>query len=136
MIPPEFDYTAPLNEQFAYRLVAVYREEDLTNGIETRHSWFKRWNLDLIEAACAKEGLQSPNRFEMERSLPETDFQSIELRDTKGGGKATLKDITLTLGGKHKVHLLLVIPNKRTGPGPTKGWHQATMWNVHTWTME
>jgi hypothetical protein len=23
-----------------------------------------------------------------------------------------------------------------TGPGPTKGWHQATMWNVHTWTME
>jgi len=42
----EFDYTAPLNDQFAYRLIAVYREEDLTNGIETRHSWFKRWNLD------------------------------------------------------------------------------------------
>jgi hypothetical protein len=34
------------------------------------------------------------------------------------GGKATLKDITLTLGGKHKVHLLLVVPNKRTGPAP------------------
>jgi len=42
----EFDYTAPLNDQFAYRLIAVYRDEDLTNGVETRHSWFKRWNLD------------------------------------------------------------------------------------------
>ncbi|MSU48450.1 MAG: TonB-dependent receptor [Opitutus sp.] len=42
----EFDYTAPLNDQFAYRLLAVYRDEDLNNGVETRHSWFKRWNLD------------------------------------------------------------------------------------------
>jgi hypothetical protein len=33
-------------------------------------------------------------------------------------GKATLKDITLTLGGKHQVQLLLVIPNERKGPVP------------------
>lgn len=43
----------------------------------------------------------------------------VEHEDAKAlGGKATLRDITLTLGGKHKVHLLLVIPNKRTGPAP------------------
>jgi hypothetical protein len=34
------------------------------------------------------------------------------------GGKATLKDITLTLGGKHNVQLLLVVPNQRSGPAP------------------
>ena len=43
----------------------------------------------------------------------------VEHVDPKAlGGKATLKDITLTLGGKHKVHLLLVVPNKRSGPAP------------------
>lgn len=43
----------------------------------------------------------------------------VEDEDAKAfGGKATLKDITLTFGGKHKVHLLLAIPNKRTGPVP------------------
>jgi iron complex outermembrane receptor protein len=41
----ELDYTAPLNDQFAYRIVGVYREEDLSNGVATRHSWFERWNL-------------------------------------------------------------------------------------------
>ena len=43
----------------------------------------------------------------------------VEHVDPKAlGGKATLKDITLTLGGKHEVHLLLVVPNKRIGPAP------------------
>lgn len=42
----EFDYNAPLNDRFAYRLVAVYRDEDLSNGVETRFSWFKRWNVN------------------------------------------------------------------------------------------
>jgi iron complex outermembrane receptor protein len=42
----ELDYTAPLNDKFAYRLIGVYREEDLSNGVETRFSWFKRWNFD------------------------------------------------------------------------------------------
>jgi hypothetical protein len=43
----------------------------------------------------------------------------VEHVDPKAlGGKATLKDITLTLGGKHTVHLLLVIPNQRKGPAP------------------
>jgi len=36
------------------------------------------------------------------------------------GGKATLKEITLTLAGVDgpKIHVLLVIPNKRNGPAP------------------
>jgi iron complex outermembrane receptor protein len=42
----ELDYTAPINDQFAYRLIGVYREEDLNNGVNTRFSWFKRWNVD------------------------------------------------------------------------------------------
>ncbi|MCS7047461.1 MAG: acetylxylan esterase, partial [Gemmataceae bacterium] len=43
----------------------------------------------------------------------------VEHEDAKAlGGKATLRDITLTLGGKHKVHLLLVIPNQRSGRVP------------------
>lgn len=41
----ELDYTAPLNDQFAYRLIGVWREEDLNNGVNTRFSWFERWNL-------------------------------------------------------------------------------------------
>ena len=45
----------------------------------------------------------------------------IERVDPKAlGGKATLKEITLTFAGIDgpKIHLLLVIPNKRTGPAP------------------
>ncbi len=41
----ELDYTAPLNDKFAYRLLGVWREEDLNNGVNTRFSWFERWNL-------------------------------------------------------------------------------------------
>ena len=41
----EFDYSAPLNDKFAYRVVSVWRDEDLNNGVETRFSAFKRWNL-------------------------------------------------------------------------------------------
>jgi cephalosporin-C deacetylase-like acetyl esterase len=45
----------------------------------------------------------------------------VERVDPKAvGGKATLKEITLTLAGIDgpKIHLLLVIPNKRSGPAP------------------
>lgn len=45
----------------------------------------------------------------------------VERADPKAlGGKATLKEITLTLAGIDgpKIHLLLVIPNKRSGPAP------------------
>ena len=45
----------------------------------------------------------------------------IERTDAKAlGGKATLKEITLTLKGIDgpKIHLLLVVPNERKGPAP------------------
>jgi len=54
----ELDYTAPLNDQFAYRLVGIYREEDLSNGVNTRHSWFERWNLDPMVTWRPTEKLQ------------------------------------------------------------------------------
>ena len=52
-----------------------------------------------------------PPPVQVEAKVEHTDAKAL-------GGKATLKDITLTLGGKHKVHLLLVVPNKRSGPAP------------------
>ena len=45
----------------------------------------------------------------------------VERTDPKAlGGKATLKEITILLAGADgpKIHLLLVIPNKRSGPAP------------------
>lgn len=48
-------------------------------------------------------------------------ISKVERVDPKAlGGKATLKEITLTLEGINgpKIHLLLVVPNKRTGPAP------------------
>jgi hypothetical protein len=48
------------------------------------------------------------------------DFK-VERVDPKAlGGKATLKEVTVSFGpaGTPKIHLLLVIPNKRTGPAP------------------
>lgn len=45
----------------------------------------------------------------------------VERVDPKAlGGKATLKEITISYGpeGTPKMHLLIIIPNKRTGPAP------------------
>src|SRR5581483_6633498 len=45
----------------------------------------------------------------------------VERVDRKAlGGKATLKEITLSLGGPQvpKLHLLLVVPNRRSKPAP------------------
>ncbi|MBE7540211.1 MAG: TonB-dependent receptor [Opitutaceae bacterium] len=46
----EVDYTAPLNKHFAYRIIGVVRDEDLNNGVNTRFSWFRRWNVDPMIA--------------------------------------------------------------------------------------
>jgi hypothetical protein len=46
---------------------------------------------------------------------------TVERVDPKAlGGKATLKEITIALAGADgpKIHVLLVVPNKRTGPAP------------------
>lgn len=42
----EFDYTAPITRNLAYRLIAVYRNEDLVNGVNVRFANFWRWNVN------------------------------------------------------------------------------------------
>jgi iron complex outermembrane receptor protein len=42
----EFDYTAPITDKLAYRLIAVYRNEDLVNGVNVRFANFWRWNIN------------------------------------------------------------------------------------------
>jgi len=42
----EFDYTAPINERVAYRVVAVYRNEDMVNGVPVLFAYARRWNLN------------------------------------------------------------------------------------------
>lgn len=54
--------------------------------MRARYVAFKLGNLDFIEATCTEEGLESLNRFEMEKSIPHTDFQNFELLDTSSGG--------------------------------------------------
>jgi hypothetical protein len=51
---------------------------------------------------------------------PEKVTATIDREDTKAlGGKATLREISLTVGGApEKLHVLLVVPNDRTGPAP------------------
>lgn len=53
--------------------------------MRARYVAFKLGNLDFIEASCTQEGLQSLNRLEMQKALPDTEFQSFELRGTTGG---------------------------------------------------
>lgn len=53
--------------------------------MRARYVAFKIGNLDFIEDTCTEEGLQSLNRIEMEKALPDTQFQGFELRSTSGG---------------------------------------------------
>ena len=55
--------------------------------MRARYVAFKLGNLDFIEATCTEEGLQSLNRLEMEKALPNTQFQGFELRGTTYGGE-------------------------------------------------
>lgn len=54
--------------------------------MRARYTAFKLGNLDFIESTCTQEGLQSFNRVEMQKSIPDTDFQTFELRGSTGGG--------------------------------------------------
>ena len=43
----EFDYTAPLNDKVAYRVVAVYKDDgDSLQGVDTKYGFARRWNLN------------------------------------------------------------------------------------------
>lgn len=40
------DYNARLKDNFAYRVVGIWRDEDLTNGVPTRFAFFNRYNFN------------------------------------------------------------------------------------------
>jgi iron complex outermembrane receptor protein len=42
----EFDYTAPLNQRVAYRLLFTYLNEDMVNGVKTKFAFSNRWNVN------------------------------------------------------------------------------------------
>lgn len=54
----EFDYTAPLNDQFAYRVIAAWRDEDLVNGVNVRNAFAERWNFSPMLTWRPRDNLQ------------------------------------------------------------------------------
>src|SRR5436305_1029357 len=79
--------------------------------VTTKEQWSKERRPELQKLFQHYMYGVMPPRVKVEAKVEHVDPKAL-------GGKATLKDITLTLGGKHKVHLLLVVPNKRSGPAP------------------
>ena len=81
--------------------------------VETREQWEKE----------RKPELKALFQHYMYGFLPEkADVRAAERRSDANafGGKATLKEVTLTIGEKGPSwNLLLVVPNKRSGPVPT-----------------
>lgn len=79
--------------------------------VTTKEQWFNERRPELKKLFEHYMYGEFPAPVKVEATAEHADPQAL-------GGKATLKDITLTLGGKHKLHLLLVVPNKRNGPVP------------------
>ena len=79
--------------------------------VTSKEQWVKERRPELKKLFQHYMYGQFPPPVKVEATVEHSDPQAL-------GGKATLKDITLTLSGKHKVHLLLVVPNKRSGPAP------------------
>jgi hypothetical protein len=85
----------------------------MLNGkrVASKEQWFKERVPELKEMFQHYMYGRMPEPVKVEAKIEHTDPGAL-------GGKATLQDITLTLGGKHKLHLLLVVPNERKGPAP------------------
>jgi len=88
----------------------------LRNGerVKTKEDWFKKRAPELRE-------LFQHYMYGVAPPAPEKNEVKIEREDRKYfDGKATLKEITIRFGpeGTPPIHLLLVIPNKRTSPAP------------------
>jgi (4-O-methyl)-D-glucuronate---lignin esterase len=87
----------------------------MLNGkkVTTREQWVKerRPELKALFQFYMYGYLPSPRK--VEASIPYENKRAF-------GGKATLKDITLSFGPPEtpKIHLLLVVPNHRKGPAP------------------
>jgi hypothetical protein len=79
--------------------------------VTTKDQWFKERRPELKKLFQHYMYGEFPPPVKVAANVEHTDPKAL-------GGKATLKDITLSLGGKHKLQLLLVVPNKRSGPAP------------------
>lgn len=56
---------------------------DPVSVMRARYTALSLGNLDYIEATCTEDALHSLNRFEMERSLPQTTFLGLEVREAQ-----------------------------------------------------
>ena len=83
------------------------------NAVTTKEQWFKERRPELKK-------LFEHYMFGASPPAPKVIAKFERIDKNALGGKATLKEITLTFAGIDgpKIHLLLVVPNKRTGPAP------------------
>jgi (4-O-methyl)-D-glucuronate---lignin esterase len=82
--------------------------------VTTKEQWIGKRRPELKELFQHYVYGQFPPR-------PEKQEFKVERVDSKAlGGKATLKEVTISLGsaGSPRIHLLLFVPNKRNGPAP------------------
>jgi hypothetical protein len=88
----------------------------MRNGqrVTSKDQWFKERRPELKKLFQQyMYGYAPPAPAKVEYKVERVDPKAL-------GGKATLKEITILLAGADgpKIHLLLVVPNKRTGPAP------------------
>jgi hypothetical protein len=88
----------------------------MLNGqrVTTKEQWFKERRPELKTLfQHYMYGYAPPQPAKMQFTIERTDPKAL-------GGKATLKEVTIALAGPDgpKLHVLLVVPNKRTGPAP------------------
>jgi hypothetical protein len=81
--------------------------------ITTKEQWFKQRRPELKALFEHYVYGKAPPPGKVEAHVERTDLRAFD-------GKATLKEITLSIGpeGAGKIHLLLVVPNERKGPAP------------------
>ncbi|MFO0964204.1 MAG: acetylxylan esterase [Gemmataceae bacterium] len=82
--------------------------------VADKNDWHKKRRPELTELFEHYMYGHAPGSVPVKAKVERIDKEAL-------GGKATLKEITLTLGaGKDapRIHLLLIVPNKRTGPAP------------------
>jgi hypothetical protein len=88
----------------------------MLNGqrVATKEQWFKERRPEL-------KMLFQHYMYGYAPPAPDQVVVTVERTDPKAlGSKATLKEVTIALGGPDgpRIHLLLVVPNKRSGPAP------------------
>src|SRR5438105_11649380 len=81
--------------------------------VTTKEQWEKRRRPELLHLYEHYMFGRAPAAPKVNAKIERVDKQAL-------GGKATLKEITLTFAGVDgpKIRVLLVVPNKRQGPAP------------------